>query len=148
MTWMSGDDVDPVELDDAALPLPPKPPPPPAVPVPRVEDDCPDPVPLPVVEVPPVPLLDRFSPAVTFTCDTVPSNVATTDAPARACCALVRSSLAESTDVWSAVIWSADAPDAWSSESFACAVAIVDCALVTAAANWAESRVASTWPEV
>src|SRR6185312_14531432 len=109
------------ELDAAPPPNPPPPPPPPEpvpVPVPRVDDDWPEPVPVPVVDVPPVPPLARFSPTVTFTCATVPSNVATSDAPASACCAFVRLSVAESTLVWSAAIWSADAPDAWSSESF------------------------------
>ena len=111
-------------------------------------DERPDPLAEPVVPVPPVPPLDSCSPTVRFTWDTVPSNVATSDAPANACCAFVNVSFAEVTFVSSAAICASDAPAAWSSASFASASATVDCAELTPACNCAESIVASTSPVV
>ena len=57
-------------------------------------------------------------------------------------------SVADVTVVWSAVIWSLDAPDAWSSESVAWALASVASAADTDDCRLAESMVASTWPAV
>src|SRR4029078_13459292 len=91
-TWMSGDEeLDELEELDAAPPPNPPPPPPAPVPVPvaRVDDDVPEAVAVTVVDVPPVPPLARFSPTVTFTCATVPSNDTPREPPASACSARV-----------------------------------------------------------
>ena len=57
------------------------------------DDESPDPLSEPVWFVPPEPLLPSFSPTLTFTAATVPSNVATRVAPASASCTLASASV-------------------------------------------------------
>ena len=117
-------------------------------PLPSVDDDWPEPEPDPVGVVPPEPLLDSCSPTVRFTDDTVPLNVAISCEPARPCHARASESVAVCTLVWSAVIWSLDAPDDSSSDNDAWAFASVAAADETADCRLGESIVASTWPAV
>ncbi|HEX3668674.1 MAG TPA: hypothetical protein VHY55_05905, partial [Acidimicrobiia bacterium] len=93
------DELEEPDDDELPPPLAPLPPfcPPKALPVapdppafePVDADEFPEPVADPVVEVPPVPFPASCSPAVTLTCDTTPSNVATSDAPLNPVCAFV-----------------------------------------------------------
>ena len=78
-TWICAVDEDD-ELSEFELA-----PSPPELPLPRLDDDWPEPLPEPVGVVPPLPLLESCSPTVRSTLATVPSNVATSDAPASAC---------------------------------------------------------------
>ena len=114
--------------------------------LPSVEAEPPEPVFEPVALVPPAPLLPSCSPTVTFTEATVPSNVATSVAPASASCASVSASVAVWTRDASASIWALDAPDDCASDRVASALARSDSALLTADSRLAESMVARTWP--
>ncbi len=77
---------------------------------------------------------------------TVPSMVATSDAPSSALWADVSASLAVLTLVASALSWALDAPADVSSLYLACAWARSDSAWLTAACSLVESIVARTWP--
>ncbi len=79
---------------------------------------------------------------------TVPSMVATSDAPLRAVRAAASESLAVLTVAESALSWALDAPADESSLYLAWAWARSDSAWLTAAASLVESIVARTWPAV
>ena len=83
--------------------------------------------------VPPVPEEPSCWPTVRFTVATVPSNSATSWAPARAVWAAVSWSWAEVSDDWSAESWADEAELAESSASLAWAVATEDSAAATRA---------------
>src|SRR5207248_9722961 len=108
---------------------------------PSAADGGPGPLPDPVGPAPPVPPLPSCSPTVMFTCETVPLNVATSDAPASGCCADVNESFAEARLVWAAAIWADDGPAASSCESFGCARTTGDSAEVSRACGCGEPRV-------
>src|SRR5215471_17319660 len=100
-TWIWGDE------DEELEPLPPSP----LLDEPSCDDDRPVPLADPVPDVAPDPPLPSCSPTVRLTEATVPSNVATSCAPASACCAFSSVSVAVWIDVWSADSCAADAPD-------------------------------------
>ncbi len=116
-------------------------------PLPRGGADWPEPLPVPVTLVEPVPPEASSSPTVTLTTATVPSNVATSDAPARSSLALASASYTVVRFVSSAAICSS-VPDDLSLASCAAASATFASAVATAASSSVGSIVASTWPAV
>ena len=90
---------------------------------PSAAEDKPEPVADPVGVVAPLPLLLSDSPTVRSTWETVPSKVATNDAPLSAFWALVTESCAEVTLALSAAICWLELPADSASARVACALA-------------------------